>query len=265
MDNTLNVNENNDNVKQKYFTNMVKRRLTVMGVFSAPILIAIATIFTVPQMLSIFKDIAAGESVSLNIFASLIATILAEIVTIVIALAAVWGLKEWRNLLMLKNFKWKPVLFGLLIGVLLFIGLQVIGTILSYFGMSIQSSDTSVGLGSLTGWQKYLTLFILTPIFVPFLEELFFRGYVLNFIRKGIGTKKKRTVWAVIISVIYFAFMHFQGFSSVTDFLILFWVGLIAFINAMLVIKHDSLYPAVAVHIAYNSVTTLAGILLVSH
>lgn len=264
MDNNLEALNNGNEIKtytnemaENAFIAKIRKRLTLMGLLSVIILIGIVMIFTIPQVILMMGQISAGQEVNQNIFVALLLTIAAEITTIVIALWAVWGLKDWKNLLMLKNFKRKNVLIGFGIGILLFILLQIISSVIAFFGADIESSDTSTSIASLTGWQGFITLALLTPIIVPFVEELFFRGYVLNFMRNGIGSGKKRLYWAVIVSSFYFAIMHFQGLSSINDVVLLVWVGLIAVINSILVIKYDSLYPAVAVHIGYNGVTSL--------
>lgn len=243
--------------EERAFFNKIRKRLTTMALLSVIILTGIVMVFTIPQVIVMAIDISKGETVEDNIFIALLLTAAAEITTIFIALWAVYGLKDWKNLLMLKNFKWKPVVMGLLIGIVMFGLLQVVSYILTSMGATIESSDTSTGIAGLTGWQGVLSIGLLTPIIIPFIEEVFFRGYILNFMRNGIGEGKKRLYWSVFVSVFFFTIMHFQGLSGADDVLVLVWVGIIAFINCLLVIKYDSLYPAVAVHIGYNGITSL--------
>lgn len=263
MDNNLNNIENVEisQVKESIFVSKVRKRLTLMGLLSVLILTGVATILTVPQVIMMTTQIAAGEPVSQNLLAALLLTVGAELITIFIALWVVWGLKDWKNLLMLKNFKWKSVFLGFGIGLVLFVLLQVISNLFEYFGATVESSDTSVGLANLSGWQSFIALGILTPFIVPFIEELFFRGYVLNFMRNGVGSGKKRLYWAIAVSAFYFSIMHFQGLSTINDVVLLVWIGLIAVVNALLVIRYDSLYPAVAVHVGYNGITSLIMVL----
>ena len=229
----------------------IRTRLTTMSLLSVIILTFVASVLMVPLMFS-------SGLADLGIFPALLVTIAAEVITIFLAVWVVSGLKDWKNLLLFKNFTWKSLFLGAGIGIVLFILLQVISGVLGSLGVTVESSETSVSLSSLNGWQGFLTLAILTPIIVPILEEVFFRGYVLNFMRNGLGSKKQRVVWSVIISSFYFAIMHFQGFNTADDIVLLIWIGAIALINALLVIKYDSLTPAIGVHVAYNGVTSLA-------
>lgn len=189
-----------------------------------------------------------------TVFLALILTVVAEIVTILFALLMVKGVKEWKNLLLIKNFSFKHFLMGIGIGVLFFILLQVFSNILNSFGFYSDSSDTSARLDNLSGLYRVMALALFVPIIVPFIEEVFFRGYTLNFIRLGNGSKRKRTILAISISSVYFSLMHFQGFATVTDIFVLFWTALIAVVNALLTVRYNSIFPAFGTHLAYNGV-----------
>lgn len=251
----------------------IKTKFTVLGVVSVPLLLLVTSVLNIPLILLAMKKASGNaeagmDSITLSlsggtIFIALILTILAELLTIFIAIKIVQGLKEWRELLLVKNFSIKTFLIGVGIGVLLFISLQIVSIILNYFNLSAESSNTSVELNSLPGLYRLLTLLLFVPIIVPFVEELFFRGYVLNFIRLGRGSEKKATITAVILSTLYFSLLHFQGLSSLTDVFILIWTGLIGLINAFLVIKYDSIYPAFGVHAAYNGIGSLLMLIFV--
>lgn len=234
----------------------LKTRLTSMALFSVAILLLVITVLTIPELVSMFEVVSEGGDYQPNILVSLLITVVAEVITIFIALKVVWGLRDWKNLLMLKNFQWKNVLYGLSIGLILFLLLQLMSFALDHFGVRLESSDTSLSFMGLVGWEKALVLGFLAPFIVPLVEELFFRGYILNFLRNGLGSASFRLYGAVLISTFYFAILHFQG-TSLNDWITFLWIFMVGLINSYLVIKYDSLYPAIAVHIGYNGVTSL--------
>lgn len=234
----------------------LKTRLTSMALFSVPILLLVVTVLSIPELVYMYKVVSEGGYYEPNVLVSLLLTISAEVITILIALKVVWGLRDWKNILMLKNFQWKTLLYGLGIGLILFSALQLMSFVMEHFGVGLESSDTSLSFMNLMGWEKALVLGFLAPFIVPFVEELFFRGYILNFLRNGLGNASFRLYGAVLISTFYFAILHFQG-TSLNDWITFLWIFMVGIINSYLVIKYDSLYPAIAVHIGYNGVTSL--------
>ncbi len=71
-------------------------------------------------------------------------------------------------------------------------------------------------LKSLTQGGSLLINFIMVSIFAPFFEEWLCRGMVL---RGLLGTKMK-PVWAIVISALFFAFIHLNPWQAVPAFLL---------------------------------------------
>lgn len=227
-------------------------RSRIMGIFSLPLLLIISTIIALPIVLLSAFTFSTG----------IIMTVAAEIITICIALAYTKGFKDWRVKLRLQNFNTKNIVLSFGLGVVMMILLQVCVVIVSNFGGKIESSDTSVSLESLHGISRYIILYLMVPFLVPMLEEIFFRGYTMGFIADSFENKKKGFIIGLIISSIAFSLAHFQGLSSFNDVFLLIWIGLIAVVNGIIMWRTNSVFNAMALHVGYNSVTVVAGIVL---
>lgn len=207
--------------------------------------------------------IAASFLDSINtapIINGVLVAVLAQIIVIIAVLFATNQLarNKWNQALGLVNLKMANITKGVITGLSLMIALQVLSLVISLFTEPVESSQTSTSLGETAGMSRYIVLLFIVPVIVPFVEEVFFRGYIMGFIRNsGYLTPRKMTVIAVIISSIFFASLHVQGFATVTDWFVIGWITFVAVINAILVIRTGSVWTAVASHIAYNSITVL--------
>lgn len=221
--------------------------------FSLPILLMLSTVLMIPLLF------IGG----LGVGAAVLVTVLAEVLVIWGALAYTGQLKNWKQALYLTNFSWKNFFMGAGIGLALLILLQVLATVLAHFTSGVESSETSTSLAELEGIQRWIILLIVTPFIVPFVEEVFFRGYILGFLRdmNGKMSKKKATIVGVVVSTIFFAFAHIQGFSTVTDFFLIGWIAAMAVVHSLLVIKTGSVFTAYGSHMAYNLGTVLLTVI----
>lgn len=225
------------------------RRL-IAGTMALPMLLLLSTIIVLP--LIIFSPpLATRISVALPL------TIIAEILTIWWALSYAWPKEEWKSALSLVKPTKKQIILGLSVGLGLMLLLQLVGTAFSAMGFNIQSSETSTSLASLSGGERILVFYILSPLIVPVIEELFFRGYIMNALRGSTLPSKGRTAAAVIISSVFFAMVHIQGFSTFTDIFLPVWIFVVALSSALLVVRFKTIWIAVASHVAYNSSTVI--------
>lgn len=231
-------------------------RKAAMASVSLPLLLLVSSILMLPFVL-------IG---SIGITAGVIVTILAEVLVIWLALSYTDQLSNWREALYLKNFKWSNVLMGVTVGAGLWLLLQILATLLSGPMGQVESSETSTSLGDLGGIQKYLILLFVVPFVVPFVEEVFFRGYVLGFFRNMDGNWSKKTalVIGIVVSTVFFAIAHIQGFSTFSDWFLIVWISIVALVNAVLVIKTDSIYTSYASHLTYNLITAIMTLIAAS-
>lgn len=148
----------------------------------------------------------------------------------------------------------KHILYGLALGVGMWLVLQAVGFIISQTGGEVLSSDTSeavVNSGSL------LLLLLVVPILGPIAEELLFRGYILGFLVYPDPKNSTRRIAALLFSSMLFAAMHFQGLATTFDFFVLFWTFTLGMVFGISYLKTGKITVAIAGHIAYNGITSL--------
>lgn len=116
--------------------------------------------------------------------------------------------------------------------IIVFSGLKIPGyQIQESLAPSFDSSSTAVLVG-----------FGMIILFAPVIEEMFFRGFILRTLSNKWGV----TVGNVVTALVFSSF-HYPWQS----FIPIFILGLI--INS-LVIKHESIWPAVAFHVMNNAI-----------
>lgn len=240
---------NNGTVEVVYEKNYPSRRL-LAGLFMVPMLLLVSTLLLIPIMV-INIDLATRMGIALPL------TILAEVIAIYWVVKYAWEPGRWKDALYLYKPKVRHLFLGAGVGLLLFVGLQGVALGLDALGYGIESSDTSVSIGSLDGPERWLVLFLLSPIVVPIVEEIFFRGALLNSLRNSSIPGKWATPLAIVLSSILFALVHMQGFSTVSDFVLPVWIAGVAVVNAILMLKFKSVWVAAASHIAYNGITVV--------
>lgn len=228
-----------------------KARNLAMSIFSLPLLLLVSTALVLPVLILGWFSFSAG----------IVLTIAAEIIVVFIALAYTGSLKNIRQKLRLTNFTWKSVLLGFGLGIIGYILLQLLAYGFGALGFGLESSDTSVSLGGLAGWERLILLYFAAPFLVPFIEEVFFRGYALGFAQDAFESKKKGIIWGLIISTIAFGLAHYQGLSGFNDIFLMCWTGAIGLTNALLMIRFNSIFPGFALHVSYNGITVLMTIL----
>ena len=248
----LNSNDLNKDKKVKVVIEKnYKARNLAMSIFSLPLLLLVSTVLVLPAVLFGFFSFSTG----------LILTIISEITVVLIALSYTDSLKNFRHKLRLHNFTWKSAILGLGLGVVAYGLLQGLAYGFGELGYSLESSDTSVSLGGLAGWERVLLLYFAAPFLVPFIEEIFFRGYTLGFAQDAFESKKKGIVIGLIISTLAFGIAHYQGLDGFNDIFLMCWTGAIGLTNALLMIRFNSIFPGLALHVSYNGITVLMTII----
>lgn len=235
-----------------------RMRMGIVGFGSLPFLLMVSSVLSVaPVMLG-----------RVTVMGSLVIIAVSEVVCIVWALSYMGARDRWRDVLAFHRPSrwWWPVV-GAAGGVAMFVALQLIATGLSKMGIPITSSDTSQEVMAVTGWQRVVVLGVFVPFVAPFLEELYFRGYTLHAVQGAMSGRGRgvATGIGVAVSAVAFSLAHFQGLSSASDVLLLVWIGLIAVVNAFLVLKSGSVLTSFCLHCCYNAATVLAGLVVLNH
>lgn len=227
-------------------------RRTLTAVLAFMFLMFVSSILLIPFMFFL-------EDSQLFVVA-LIATIVSELIVIAVGLNYNGQFDRWKEVLGLVKPKLKSVIFGLLIGVTLFFGLQLLAFVMESLGVSLSSSDTSTSLGGLEGISRVIILMIVAPFVIPFVEELFFRGFIMGSIFESSISDEWKNKAAVIISSLAFSLAHFQGASTLNDLVLMLWIFVVAVINALLFLRYKSIFVPYAAHLSYNLVTVIATI-----
>lgn len=95
---------------------------------------------------------------------------------------------------------------GLLNGVVLFISVVILGALINYLiPVEIEPQPiTEVILSAGTSWERFIP-FIVTAIFAPISEELYFRGFLYPALRRRIGVKG-----GIVVASLIFGGLHYD-------------------------------------------------------
>ena len=223
-------------------------RNRLLGLFSLPMLLVTSAVMVVP--FAIFNTLNVGTAV--------IATVAAEVLVVYVGLNTVDAVvSEWKKKLRIQKFQWKTVMFGAFVGVFMLVLLQCVAILLKSMGVSLASSHTSASIGQLDGFWRYFIMLLVAPIVVPFVEEVFFRGYTMGFVQDSFSDKKKGAIVGLIVSSVAFGLAHTQGFSTVSDFFVIAWSTVMGLVTGLFLWKTDSIYPSYALHVTYNLLTVV--------
>lgn len=198
------------------------------------------------------------------------------------------GLKSWAKDFWVK-FEWRDLGIGAGIAVFGFILVQGLSTLLEALGVNMNEASNTEIFQQQEGFWKYFFFIAMVSLIGPFMEELFFRGFLMQALirhfrrgnisspRGGLsnwflmnsanvfnayvsfrnwGYKHKYAISAVLSSIV-FGFMHFQG-TSLGQWMTVLITGMLGFVFAWVTIKTKRLGPAIIGHILYNgTVATL--------
>lgn len=199
-------------------------------------------------LLLILAGILIILSPDTSVFTLLLSTVLAELVIVV------WFCKKE---LYLKSPTWKQGAGAVCLGILLFFILQVLSLLIEALGISLHNSHTTNILANQSTIPKYICLFLLAPVVVPFAEELFFRTMVCSRVWLATNHSIFGRILAVFISSLMFSAMHFENFSAM-GILIVGWTAIMGAVNAILFDRCKTVWIPFLVHASYNLTTTLS-------
>lgn len=191
-------------------------------------------------------------------FAAVFGTVAGELVIIALFVLVTQDVRHWRKWTGLENCRIKDVLIGVGVGILFIIGLMIVNMIAyAISGSSSESSETTQILSSFHGPLFILVFCVMTPLIIPIIEEVLFRGLIRNFITVGFHATKRAHVVAVVINALFFGLAHWQGGGSWSSLLGVIYPTFIAIMVALLAIRYKSLFPAIAAHATYNAITVV--------
>lgn len=154
------------------------------------------------------------------------------------------------------GFNWigtgKTVLW-VFISYVFFLGLSLfIITMFFNFGIEAFGFQSQRSIFEIFGSDPFgLTIAVIIAIGIaPFVEEIFFRGFMLQTLVKKIGV-----TWGIILTTLIFAAIHFE-FQSMMPLLIL------SLILSVLYVRTESIWPGIIFHMFNNSIALLVMYLI---
>ncbi len=145
-----------------------------------------------------------------------------------------------------KTLTWRNILIG--VALFFIILLLEVGLAAFEAATGIQL-PTNVG-ELFNGLPLYFLVF--STFVAPFNEETLFRGFLIPtwLVKKG----KRSGAWlavAILLSSLFFGFLHYVSYNSISEFIIAFAFGIGA---GILRVKLKSIYPSITAHILVNFV-----------
>lgn len=136
-------------------------------------------------------------------------------------------------------------LVGIVSGVLLYFSVIIVTLIINMlFPISMEPQQvTQIIMLAQSDWERFIP-FIVTGIFAPLSEEIFFRGFLYQALRRKIGVR-----WGILIASLVFGFMHLDIVRMVP-------LTLGGIVLNILYEKSGSIYPSMIAHGVWNSIMT---------
>ena len=188
--------------------------------------------------------LAPGFSVDLNIALMITVGELPLLIPIWWFVRRKYG-SDW-NTLGFRGFKWVVLAIAL---ALLFAFYTFNAFWVSF--LNIWDLQPQPDMGEVTEDMSFPWLLIIgTVIFAPFLEEMFFRGFVFTGLRQRHGWQK-----AALISSAIFALVHLQPFAIPPLFLM-------GYILAFLYQRGNSIWPCIILHFVVNGLAMMVEFLV---
>jgi membrane protease YdiL (CAAX protease family) len=213
----------------------------------------VAIIFLLAQRTIWIADISMFATVPfLQLRQNLRLMIVATLVDI-IAIAAVFYfvLNERRESLSSLGLTRKHFFMNVRYGVVGYIALIPILTLVMYltmvlfnmFNIPIEPQPLLIMLKEENHIPSLIYMCVFTAVLGPFLEEIFFRGFVYGVFKKVMGIS-----WGIIVSAVFFAYVH----ANLASIFPIFCLGILL---TYLYEKTGSLIPSITVHIIHNSLS----------
>lgn len=138
-----------------------------------------------------------------------------------------------------KTIAWVIMSYIFYIGLATFIIVLFFNLGIGIFGFEPQTSIFDIFGANLLG---IFTALIVAVFIAPFVEEIYFRGFVLQVLAKKISP-----FWGIVLTALIFAAVHFE-FRSIIPLLIL------SLILNILYLRTKSIWPGIIFHMFNNSI-----------
>lgn len=246
------------------------------------------------------NNVKAQEELTQSLLSSGPVLALSSITMYAIWLFMMWYSTRYRgHKSFFKDFwlkiNWKTdIWIGALVAIVL-TGVELgVFALLDNAGVDLSSTDNGAVFTQQKGIWLVILAFFVVPILGPFMEEMFFRGFLMqalikNFRRGNVHEPrsafglwvlntnahvfngylvfrnwcyKHKYILAAILSSLAFGLMHFQGHGDAGDWILVAATGTIGLTFALITLKTRRLGIAIFGHIFFNSISVISVFLL---
>jgi len=148
----------------------------------------------------------------------------------------------WREVGLKQGAGKNWLTMGISQGILLFFIMTILVTMISlFFPFEVEEQAIVDIFKTAWGWRERFLCLLIVSVFAPFSEELYFRGFLYPAV-----SKRRGKLPAVIITSIFFSFLHFDLVRFIPITLGGIWLNL-------LYIRTGSLYTSMVAHSVWNA------------
>lgn len=160
----------------------------------------------------------------------------------------VWGLQSFTGE-NVKHFLMGSLTWLIAYPIVIAIG-QLISLIISTFFVEYKPEQTAVKQLKTTidNPLLFVGMVILIAFFVPIVEEILFRGYLLNWIKRHLGRGA-----AIVLSAVIFAFFHYTTEQGVGNIELLLSLFVLALFLGFIYEREQSLWGSIGLHSTFNA------------
>lgn len=128
--------------------------------------------------------------------------------------------------------------------------------IFNYYGISHLTDQVAVQAIKRAAQESQFLLYSLifvATILTPIVEELWFRGFLQNWLKRYLGRK-----WTIILVAIFFSIIHYSTSQGIANTIILLKLFVVGLFLGFIFERQKSLIASIALHSFFNSVMALS-------
>lgn len=163
---------------------------------------------------------------------------------------SIWGVKSWKG-----NIKTGALCWGLVFPFVMIVSSCITSVLGSILDQSLEDyNQTAVQYLERLVNQPWLfiPMAVVFAGFVPIGEELLFRGFLYNWMKRVI-----RRSWAIFFTAFLFALVHFSAGQGIANLIILPSLFVLSWTLTFLYERTGSLWAPIGLHMVFNLISIL--------
>jgi len=113
--------------------------------------------------------------------------------------------------------------------------------------VAVKQLKLTMGIPYLFGLMAFAIIIV-----VPVMEELLFRGFLQNFLKRYLGRN-----WAMVLAAVIFALAHFSPSQGVGNFQLILSLLALSFFLSFIYEREQTLFASMALHMAFNGFSVM--------